>query len=146
MRPEDDNHYYDDFYQYAYNIISNVQYTKTDKVQANRYSITVNITRHTPTLFENGKVKKYYPVAVGKPSTPTPRGTYKIINKAINPGGSFGVRWLGLSIPNGCYGIHGTNDPGSIGENVSDGCIRMHNKDVLELSNLVPVGTIVKII
>lgn len=36
--------------------------------------------------------------------------------------------------------------PGSIGKNVSDGCIRMHNKDVLELSNLVPVGTIVKII
>lgn len=91
MRPEDDTHYYDDFYQYAYNIIANVQYTKTDKVQANRYSITVNITRHTLTLFENGKVKKYYPVAVGKPSTPTPRGTYKIINKAINPGGSFGL-------------------------------------------------------
>jgi hypothetical protein len=45
--------------------------------------------------------------SIGKPSTPTPRGTFKIINRAVNPGGPFGARWLGLSAPGGDYSIHG---------------------------------------
>lgn len=110
------------------------------------YRITVNTTAHTLTLYKDNKVFKTYKVAVGKPSSRTPKGTFKIINRAINPGGPFGVRWLGLDAPNGDYGIHGTNNPSSIGKSVSNGCIRMHNKDVLEVSNLVPIGTVVKII
>ena len=62
-----------------------------------------------------------------------------IINKAPNPGGPCGAMWLGLSRPH--YGIHGTDNPASIGKNVSKGCIRMHNNHVLELSKLVPIGT-----
>ncbi|KQB76707.1 hypothetical protein AK964_21985, partial [Clostridium butyricum] len=84
--------------------------------------------------------------AVGKPSTPTPKGTFKIINRAVNPGGPFGARWLGLNIPYGDYGIHGTNNPSSIGKSVSNGCIRMFNNQVIELSNLVPIGTTVTIV
>jgi len=80
----------------------------------------------------------------GKPSTPTPRGNFKIINRAINPGGPFGVRWLGLSKPG--YGIHGTNNPSSIGKAISNGCIRLSNANVLELANLVPIGTPVRIV
>ena len=110
------------------------------------YSITVNTSARTLTLYKDGSWYKSYPVAVGKPATPTPKGTFKIKNKAINPGGVFGVRWLGLTAPGGSYGIHGTNNPSSIGNAVSNGCIRMYNKDVLELSNLVSVGTTVKII
>ena len=56
------------------------------------------------------------------------------------------MRWLGLSIPSGNYGIHGTNNPSSIGKAVSNGCIRMYNRDVTELSKTVPLGTPVKII
>lgn len=78
--------------------------------------------------------------------TETPKGSYKIINKAVNPGGVYGAKWLGLNIPGGGYGIHGTNNPSSIGKNVSRGCIRMYNRDVIALFNLVPVGTPVKII
>ena len=107
------------------------------------YSITVNTSARTLTLYSNGQWIKSYPVAVGKPSTPTPRGSFKIVNKAVNPGGPFGVRWMGLSKPH--YGIHGTNNPSSIGKAVSHGCIRMYNKDVLELYNIVPIGTPVKI-
>lgn len=107
------------------------------------YSITVNISTRTLTLYRNGQWVKSYPVAVGKPSTPTPKGTFTIINKAVNPGGPFGSRWMGLSKPH--YGIHGTNNPSSIGKAVSNGCIRMYNKDVNELYNLVPIGTVVKI-
>lgn len=110
------------------------------------YSITINVENHTLTLFKNNKVYKVYPVAVGKSTSRTPKGTFKIINRAINPGGPFGIRWLGLNAPNGDYGIHGTNNPSSIGKNVSNGCIRMYNSNVLELSSLVPIGTTVKII
>lgn len=110
------------------------------------YSIKINTANHKLTLYRNGVIYKTYPVAVGKRTSPTPKGTFKIINRAINPGGPFGVRWLGLNAPNGDYGIHGTNNPSSIGKNVSNGCIRMYNKDVLELSNLVSIGTVVTIV
>jgi lipoprotein-anchoring transpeptidase ErfK/SrfK len=110
------------------------------------YSITINVKTHSLTLYKDTKVYKTYKAAVGKPSTPTPKGTFRIINKAVNPGGPFGAKWLGLNAPNGDYGIHGTNDPSSIGKDVSNGCIRMYNKDVIEVFNLVPVGTVVRII
>jgi len=110
------------------------------------YNITINVSNHSLTLYKDNKVFKTYRVAVGKPSTPTPKGTFRIINKAVNPGGPFGARWMGLNAPNGDYGIHGTNNPSSIGKNVSNGCIRMYNKDVIEVFNLVSVGTVVKII
>ena len=111
------------------------------------YTININVNTHTLTLFNNNKkIFKSYKIAVGKPSTPTPKGTFKIINKAMNPGGPFGVRWLGLNAPNGDYGIHGNNNPSSIGKNISNGCIRMYNNDVVELSRLVPIGTQVTII
>jgi lipoprotein-anchoring transpeptidase ErfK/SrfK len=108
------------------------------------YSITINRENHTLTLYQNGKVHKVYPVAVGKPTSPTPKGTFHFINKAINPGGPYGARWIGLSSPG--IGIHGTNNPFSIGNSVSHGCIRMQNKDVIELSRLVPIGTTIKIV
>lgn len=107
------------------------------------YSIDVSVLKHTLTLLQDGRVVKRYPIGVGKMLTPTPVGTYTIVNKAPNPGGPFGVMWMGLSKPH--YGIHGTNRPSSIGKDVSRGCIRMYNKDVLELSKLVPIGTPVHI-
>jgi lipoprotein-anchoring transpeptidase ErfK/SrfK len=110
------------------------------------YNITVNVANKKLTLFKDGKLLKTYPIAVGKPSTPTPKGNFTIINKAHNPGGPFGSRWLGLSAPNGDYGIHGTNNPSSIGKAVSNGCIRTYNNNIIELYNLVPVGTPVKIV
>lgn len=75
--------------------------------------------------------------------TATPTGEYKVINKEPNPGGPFGAYWLGLSRKH--YGIHGTNDPSSIGGLVSKGCIRMYNRDVLELARKVNIGTPVTI-
>lgn len=110
------------------------------------YNILINTKAHTLTLFRNNIIYKSYKIAVGKPSTPTPKGNFIIINRAVNPGGPFGARWLGLNAPNGNYGIHGTNNPSSIGKNVSNGCIRMFNNQVIELSNIVPIGTPVKII
>lgn len=110
-----------------------------------KYSISINTGKHTLILYKNNEIFKSYKVAVGKPSTPTPKGTFKIINKAINPGGPFGARWLGLNAPNGDYGIHGTNNPSSIGNDISNGCVRMYNNDVIELAKLVTLGTAVTI-
>ncbi|RYM05656.1 L,D-transpeptidase [Sporolactobacillus sp. THM7-7] len=105
--------------------------------------IDVNLTTLTLTLYEDHVFIKAYPIAAGKMLTPTPTGTYTIINKQENPGGPYGALWMGLSKPH--YGIHGTNDPSSIGKRVSRGCIRMYNHDVLELSGQVSIGTNVRI-
>ncbi|MBU9722930.1 MULTISPECIES: L,D-transpeptidase family protein [Bacillaceae] len=103
------------------------------------YSIHVSLTDRTLTLFFQGEVQKVYPVAVGRILHETPVGSFIIINKAPNPGGPFGDMWMSLSKKH--YGIHGTNDPSSIGKYVSKGCIRMYNADVLALSKVVPIGT-----
>ena len=108
-------------------------------IAAQDYKIMIHTKQKLLELYRYGKLYRTYPVAVGKFLTPTPKGTFRIINKAINPGGPFGTRWLGLSKPH--IGIHGTNNPVSIGKAVSNGCIRMYNKDVEELSSLVSIGT-----
>src|SRR5699024_7386161 len=84
-------------------------------------------------------------VATGKQESPTPLGTFEIVEKA-RWGGGFGSRWIGLDVPWGKYGIHGTNKPDSIGFNTSAGCIRMRNKDIEDLYNLVDYDTRVSIV
>ncbi len=106
--------------------------------------IHVHVDTRILTINRNGTITAY-PVAVGKPSTPSPVGEWKVVFKSMNPGGPFGVRWMRLSVPWGGYGIHGTNNPNSIGKAVSHGCIRLYNEDVVKLYDLTPVGTPVSI-
>ena len=106
--------------------------------------IHVHVDTRILTMTSNGTVRTY-PGAVGKPSTPTPVGEWTIVFKSVDPGGPFGVRWMRLSVPWGGYGIHGTNNPNSIGKAVSHGCIRLYNEDVTQLYDLVPIGTPVSI-
>lgn len=107
-------------------------------------------------LTEDGVVLKTFRVAVGKPSTPSPAGEMKIINKVADPtyyhkgtvvkpgkGNPLGSRWMGLSKPG--YGIHGTNVQNSVGKAASHGCFRMRKHDVEELFILVRVGDLVEI-
>ncbi|MFD2924406.1 L,D-transpeptidase family protein [Halobacillus naozhouensis] len=103
------------------------------------YQIDVSLTNRQLQLFRNGVLQKQYPIAVGRMLHGTPTGNYIIINKAPNPGGPFGTMWMSLSKQH--YGIHGTNDPSSIGKAVSLGCIRMYNSDVEELASIIPIGT-----
>lgn len=107
------------------------------------YEIHVSLSNYALTLLQNGNIVKRYPIAVGKMLTQTPVGEFVIINKAPNPGGPFGTMWMSLSKNH--YGIHGTNNPSSIGKSVSLGCIRMHNADVEELARTIPIGTRVRI-
>ena len=103
------------------------------------YSIQISVGKRRLSLSKNGKLVKIFPIAVGKMLTNTPTGEFVIVNRQYNPGGPFGVLWLSLSKQG--YGIHGTNDPSSIGKAVSHGCVRMYNRDVLQLAEMVPNGT-----
>lgn len=129
-----------------------------DADAASAYKIEVNKSTNKLTLYKNGRVYKQYPVATGRTPSLTPEGTFPIVVKFVKPGwkgipgghpnNPLGERWLGISVKgdNGrTYGIHGTNQPKSIGTYASNGCIRMYNKDVIELYKLVPTGTPVHI-
>ncbi|MBW7457466.1 L,D-transpeptidase [Paenibacillus sepulcri] len=94
------------------------------------YSIEVFPLKHQLVVSMQGQKFRTYSVAVGNPTTPTPVGEYQVMYKGKNWGASYGPRWLGLNVPWGYYGIHGTNKPYSIGQHQSHGCIRMHNRDV----------------
>lgn len=109
-------------------------------------SIIIDTTRRTLTVFANGEPYHTFPVAVGKYHTPTPIGSWKVTRKARDWGTGFGTRWLGLNVPWGIYGIHGTNKPYSIGGYQSHGCIRMNNRHVEQMFPWIPVGTPVFII
>jgi lipoprotein-anchoring transpeptidase ErfK/SrfK len=118
--------------------------------------VLVSIPDRKLALLENGKVVRIYRVAVGKASTPSPAGDFKIVGRVSNPayyhngqvigagkGNPVGTRWMGLSAQG--YGIHGTNQPKSIGKAASKGCIRMGKQDIEELFTLVEVGDAVQI-
>lgn len=120
---------------------------------ANDYKIEINKTTNHLYLYNHGRVVKTYRVATGRTSKLTPTGTFIIGVKIVQPGwknipgGSpknpLGPRWNGLVVNNDrarTYGIHGTNDPKSIGKNASSGCVRMHNQDVIDLFNRIYEG------
>ncbi len=107
--------------------------------------IQINLWSNELRVIKNNQVMRRYPISPGIEETPTPIGTFKVKEKSKSWGGGFGTRWLGLNVPWGDYGIHGTNKPHLIGKNVSSGCIRMRNKDVEALYDLIPNGTIVHI-
>ena len=119
--------------------------------------IVVSLEDRKLALVEDGQVKKVYTVAVGKPTTPSPTGTFSIARRVKNPtyshdgktvlpgpGNPVGTRWMGLSVKG--YGIHGTNEPKSIGKAASHGCIRMAKKDLEEMYELVNVGDTVELV
>ncbi|MGE5528171.1 MAG: LysM peptidoglycan-binding domain-containing protein [Patescibacteria group bacterium] len=102
------------------------------------YTVEINLGERLLRLIRDGVVTGPFNIAIGKPATPTPTGNFTILNKAVDPGGPFGTRWLGLT-PNG-IGIHGNNAPTSIGLAVSNGCIRMYNEDIEFIFPLLNVG------
>jgi len=119
--------------------------------------IVVSLADRRLALVEDGVVAKVYRVAVGKESTPSPTGTFTIMERVENPtyyhegevvppgpGNPVGTRWMGLSVKG--YGIHGTNAPRSIGRAASHGCIRMRQRDLEELFAEVRVGDTVEIV
>jgi lipoprotein-anchoring transpeptidase ErfK/SrfK len=125
--------------------------------------IVIDQSAHLLTLYRAGKATLTFGVAVGQSAYPTPTGEGNVIVKVVDPtwvppnsdwardalpippgpDNPLGTRWIGLSWPS--VGIHGTNDPASIGYSVSHGCIRMAIPEVERLYEMVYVGTPVTI-
>ncbi len=114
--------------------------------------IQVSISKRRLTLFRNGRAVLRTRVAVGAPATPTPTGSYYVNQRLIpsDPSGPFGPAALGVSAfskvlrnwtQGGPIGIHGTNEPWSIGHAASNGCIRLPNPMLRRLFRATPAGT-----
>jgi hypothetical protein len=118
------------------------------------YTLHVQLRRHRLSLLAADRVVRKIPIGVGQSVTPTPSGRYFITEllKQPDPGGAYGPYAFGLSAysgvlthfglgGNGQIGIHGTNEPQLVGTDVSHGCIRLRNGDMIWLSRRVPLGT-----
>ena len=103
--------------------------------------ILIHVDEKKLYVLEDGQCLKKYTIATGKTGFSSPIGDWKVVEKGTNWGKGFGARWLGLNVTWGKYGIHGTSDEGRIGQAVSHGCIRMHNKDIIELYKIIEIGT-----
>ena len=128
--------------------------------------ILIDRSTNRLTLYRpNNQVWRVFPVATGQAIYPTPAGKFSIVVKWVNPtwypptqdawaaglkpvppgpDNPLGTRWMGLSAPG--IGIHGTDEPTSIGYNESHGCIRMQVTDSEWLFTKVRVGTTVVIV
>ncbi len=134
-----------------------------DTIAGLTLEIVIDRTANTLTLYRVGQVVKTYPVATGAPEFETPAGEFEIQTKQVDPtwtppdsdwakdakpippgpDNPLGTRWMAFD---GTVGIHGTNNPASIGGSVSHGCVRMHIPDVEELYELVAIGTRVRVV
>ncbi|MFH1360495.1 MAG: L,D-transpeptidase family protein [Candidatus Omnitrophota bacterium] len=121
------------------------------------FNIFVDKSQNILILKSGDEILKVYTVSTGSDNI-TPVGTFTVVNKLVDPvwykSGAIippespknilGTRWLGFDIPG--YGIHGTTEPQSLGQQVTAGCIRMSNEEVEELYDLAPKGTKVTIV
>ncbi|KAB2333791.1 MULTISPECIES: L,D-transpeptidase [Bacillaceae] len=118
--------------------------------------VIVNKETNEAAYINENKVQTVYRAATGKTEELTPEGLFTITVKASDPyyrkkdipGGDpnnpLGTRWIGFDAENSdgrTYGIHGTNNPSSIGTYASLGCIRLQNEHVEALYDVVPIGT-----
>ncbi|GLY28219.1 hypothetical protein Kisp02_15840 [Kineosporia sp. NBRC 101731] len=117
------------------------------------YRLVVSMDEHRLDLIEKGVRVGHYPIGVGKSTTPTPPGEYYLTEliRPPNPEGGYGPYAFGLSAHSdtltsyaggpGQLGLHGTDQPGLIGRNVSHGCIRIANDVITQLAKTVPLGS-----
>jgi lipoprotein-anchoring transpeptidase ErfK/SrfK len=125
-------------------------------VDATTRRIVVSIPDRKLALIENDAIVRIYSVAVGAPVSPSPVGTFSVVTRVSNPtyykpgkvvapgpSNPIGTRWIGLSLKG--FGIHGTDNPGSIGHAKSHGCIRLRNEDVEHLFARVRAGDVVEL-
>jgi lipoprotein-anchoring transpeptidase ErfK/SrfK len=118
------------------------------------YRVEIDRAAHRLRVFDgNDAVVMEEPVAVGKPSTPTPSGQFFAVEllQTGNPGGAYGPYAFTLSAysdvyqtfgsGDGAVGMHGTNETSSVGTDASHGCVRLHNDAIERLANMLPLGT-----
>lgn len=124
--------------------------------------VVLRLSERRVYLYEDDEISASYPVAIGKSSTPTPTGEFKIFQLIENPiwknpwtgeitepgaNSALGLRWIGFAeMSNGIIGFHGTPTVSSIGKAASNGCVRMRNEDVVALFGKLEMGTSVTVV
>jgi lipoprotein-anchoring transpeptidase ErfK/SrfK len=118
--------------------------------------VLVDLSDRRVTLYRRGREVLHTTAAIGSPATPTPVGRFYVNQRLIprDPTGPFGPGAIGISAfsevltgwtQGGPIAIHGTNDPSSIGRNISNGCIRVRNDVLRRLFAATLAGTPVEI-
>lgn len=126
------------------------------RLSQTRYHLTISRRSFRLTLWEGCRRLKSFPIGVGTGKTPTPVGRFYLIGLLKPPDSHsiYGSYAYGLSAYSdiikdwrggGIIGLHGTNDPDSIGKRSSHGCIRMRNRDIEGLAKILPLGAPVQI-
>ena len=127
------------------------------------FRIVIELGAHRITVWKGEDIFDQEPIGVGTKDTPTPGGLYytKELLRPVDaqgrpdPNGPYGPYAYGLSGfsdvlydfagGDGVIGIHGTNDPSSLGHDASHGCIRMSNEGITKLATSLPIGVPVEI-
>ena len=121
------------------------------------WRLRIELGRRRLIAYEGGKERLRLTVAVGRPSTPTPTGSFYVFEslRLRDPSGPYGPGALGLSsfspvltgwTRGGPIAIHGTDEGGTVGEAVSNGCVRVRNEQMQRLLREVPPGTPVDVV
>lgn len=135
--------------------VENVPLSKNSVLVETR--LVLSIRAREVSLYRGDRLVTSYPVAVGSSETPTPQGQFTVSHMVVDPvwqspwtgevhapgaNSALGLRWIGFtSNDEGAFGFHGTPTVDSIGQAVSNGCVRMYNEDVVKLFEQVRVGT-----
>lgn len=125
--------------------------TKDVRATERRERVVVDLSDRSLTLYRDGDEVRSYSVGVGRPEYPTALGTFYVWARVpqASPSGPYGTFALGISgfsevlsdwPGGGRMAVHGTANPGDRGNQVSHGCVRVYNPDMLDLRHL-PLGT-----
>lgn len=126
---------------------------KASSVKLSRleYALRVSTTANTLSLYKDTTLIRTMPAATGTGGTPTPHGSFYLVELLQPTNEGYGPYAFGLSAFSnvlssfgggpGQIGLHGTDDAASIGHAASHGCIRLSNTDITDLAKLLPLGT-----
>ncbi|HAX80554.1 MAG TPA: L,D-transpeptidase [Cyanobacteria bacterium UBA11372] len=119
--------------------------------------LVIKLSERRVYVYRGDRIEKSFPIAIGRRGWETPTGKFKVLHmerdpiwehplngQVIPPGPNnpLGARWIGFWTDGRNYiGFHGTPNERLVGQAVSHGCIRMRNRDIEALYEMVKVGT-----
>jgi len=133
------------------------------KIPTSHPNVLVDLESHWALYRMDSDVVAAWEIGIGKPGSETPPGEYRAGEKSKepmwfraghdpvpfgdpeNPLGSRWIAWQNLNGSNSSLGFHGTSDPGSIGEDRSQGCVRMRREAIEELYEILPRGAVIRV-
>jgi L,D-transpeptidase ErfK/SrfK len=136
-------------------------YLPSPDVEA-KLHLVIKLSERRVYVYDRDEVRTSYPVAIGRGGWETPAGKFQVMEKITDPAwehpftgevvqpgvdNPLGSRWIGFWTDGSNFiGFHGTPNPESVGTPASHGCIRMFDKDVIALFEMVRVGTPVEVV